>query len=89
MGAFYLRKATPLVLAALLFLGGCDDEEEKPPEVTVNVPKGTVVRVEHTDPNKDEMIVFGELALFVVVIAWALFGPGATGRRGETVSENR
>lgn len=88
MATWTLRRAAPLALAALLALGGCDDEE-KPPEVTVNVPKGTVVKVEHTDPDKDAMIVVGELALFTVVIAWALFGPGATRRRDESASENR
>lgn len=82
-----LRRVLPLALATLLALGGCDDDEEKPPEVTVNVPKGTVVKVEHTDPDADEMIVVGELALFTVVIAWALFGPGATRRfRGSAES---
>lgn len=79
--AFTWRRAVPMALAVTLALGGCDDEEEKPPEVTVNVPKGTVVKVEHTDPDKDEMIVVGELALFTVVIGWALFGSGASRRR--------
>ena len=83
------RKAVPLALAALLVLGGCDDEEEDPPQVTVNVPKGTVVKVEHSDPDKDEMIVVGELALFSVFVVWALFGPGATRRREILRSENR
>lgn len=78
----------PLALAVFLALGGCDDEE-KPPEVTVNVPKGTVVKVEHTDPDKQEIIVVGELVLFTVVIAWALFGPGATRRFDRIGSENR
>lgn len=35
----------------------------------------------------DEMTVLGELALFVVFVIWALFGPGATDRRGPR-SEN-
>ena len=84
-----LVRALPLALATLLVLDGCDDEEEKPPEVTVNVPKGTVVKVEHTDPDADEMIIIGELALFTVVIAWSRFGPGATRRREMPGSENR
>jgi len=79
----------PLALAASLLLTACDDEEEKPPEVTVNVPKGTVVKVEHSDPDSNEMIVVGELALFGTLIVWALFGPGATRRRDVVVSENR
>lgn len=80
-------KAAPLALAALLVLGGCDDEEEKPPEVEVQVPKGTVVKVTHVDGDH-EMVVLGELALFTGLVVWALFGPGAA-RRRETVSENR
>jgi hypothetical protein len=35
------------------------------------------------------VIIAGELALFIVVIVWALFGPGATRRRDDAVSENR
>ncbi|MGI9487437.1 MAG: hypothetical protein ACR2RF_16475 [Geminicoccaceae bacterium] len=77
-----------LALATLLVLGGCDDEEEDPPQVTVNVPKGTVVKVEHSDLDKDEMIVVGELALFTTLVVWALFGPGATRRPEISVSEN-
>ncbi|MGI9421553.1 MAG: hypothetical protein ACR2RA_27305 [Geminicoccaceae bacterium] len=70
----------PFALAALLVLGGCDDDEDKPPEVIVEVEQGTQVTVKHKDKDADEMIVIGELALFTVVIAWALFGPGATRR---------
>lgn len=78
-----LRGAMPFALAALLVLGGCDDDEDKPPEVIVEVEQGTQVTVKHKDKDADEMIVIGELALFTVVIAWALFGPGATRRYSE------
>ncbi len=81
------RRALPLVLAAVFVLGGCDDEEEKRPEVIVEVEEGTDVTVKTR--NKEEMIVVGELALFALVIAWALFGPGATRRREMPISENR
>ena len=89
MAKHTLSRALPLALAALLALGGCDDEKEDPPQVTVNVPKGTVVKVEHSDPDKDELIVVGELALFTTLVVWALFGPGATRRSEMSVSENR
>lgn len=84
-----LGKALPLALAMLLVLGGCDDEEEKPPEVVVEVEKGTEVTVKIREKGADEMIVVGELALFTVVVVWALFGPGATRRREMAVSEDR
>ncbi len=89
MAKWILGRALPLALAATLALGGCDDEEEKPPEVVVEVEKGTEVTVKIRERDTDEMIVVGELALFVVVIVWALFGPGATRRREMPLSENR
>ncbi|MEM7043695.1 MAG: hypothetical protein AAF543_12865 [Pseudomonadota bacterium] len=75
-------------MAAALILGGCDDDEEKPPEVIVEVEEGTEVRVRTKGDNESDMIIVGELALFTVVIAWALFGPGATRRREMPVSEH-
>ncbi|MEM9625398.1 MAG: hypothetical protein AAGA21_04135 [Pseudomonadota bacterium] len=83
-----LGRALPLALAALLMLGGCDDEPEKTKRVLeVEVEKDTEVRVKIKDDKKSEMIVVGELALFGVFVVWALFGPGAT-RRQAAVSEN-
>jgi hypothetical protein len=82
------RKAVPLALAALLMLGGCDEEEEKNPEVEVHVPKGVDIKVKRIDEDDSEMIIVGELALFTTLIVWALFGPGATRRREEPASEN-
>lgn len=76
----FWRRAAPLALVVLLGLSGCDDEEEKPPEVEVQVPKGTVVKVTHTD-EESEMIVVAELAAFTGLVVWALFGRGATKRR--------
>lgn len=81
-------KAAPLALAVLLVLGGCDDDEEKPKVVEVEIEEGTELKIRVRDKDTDDMVVLGELALFTVVIVWALFGPGAT-RRRETVSENR
>jgi hypothetical protein len=81
------RKALPLALAAALVLGGCDDEEEKKPEVEVHVPKGVDVKVKRIDEESD-MIIVGELALFTLVIIWALFGPGASRRRDDVALEN-
>lgn len=82
-----LGRALPLALAALLVLGGCDDEEEKRPEVIVEVDDGTDVTIKVREKDANEMIVVGELALFTVVIVWALFGPGATRRfRGSAES---
>ncbi len=83
------RRVTPLFMAALLLLGGCDDEEEKPKVVEVEIEEGTELKIKVREKDNDEMIVVGELALFTVVIVWALFGPGATHRRDEAVSENR
>ena len=82
-----LRRAVPLALAALLMLGGCDEEEKKP-KVEVKLPKGVELEVKHADEDKSGMIVVGELALFGVVVIWALFGPGATRRRDAVASEN-
>jgi hypothetical protein len=81
-------KALPLALAAALFLGGCDDEEEKKPEVEVHVPKGVELKVKRIDEDESEMIIVGELALFTLVTIWALFGPGATRHRDEALLEN-
>lgn len=83
------RRAVPLALAALLVLGGCDDDEEKNPEVEVHVPKGVDLKVKRAGDDDNEMIVIGELALFTTFVVWALFGPGATARREMRVSENR
>ena len=83
MVTWTFRRAVPLALAALLVLGGCDDEEEKNKVVEVEVEEGTEVRVRIKDKEADELVVVGELALFTLVIAWALFGPGATRRRSE------
>ncbi len=82
------RKALPLALAAALLLGGCDDEEEKKPEVEIHVPKGVELKVKRIDEEESDMIIVGELALFILVIIWALFGPGATRLRDETALEN-
>jgi ABC-type uncharacterized transport system auxiliary subunit len=82
------RKALPLALAAVLVLGGCDDEEEKNKQVEIHVPKGVDVTVKQTEEETNDMIIVGELALFTLVIIWALFGPGATRRRDETALEN-
>ena len=83
-----LGKALPLVLAALLMLGACDDEEEKKEVVDVQIDKGTELRIKVREEDKSEMIVVGELALFTVFIVWALFGPGATRRfRGSEESD--
>lgn len=82
------RKALPLALAAVLLLGGCDDEEEKKPEVEVHIPKGVELKVKRIDEDESEMIIVGELALFTLVIIWALFGPGATRCRDATHLEN-
>jgi hypothetical protein len=83
---FWVR-AVPLCLAALLLLGGCDDEEEKKdPEVEVLVPKGVQVRIKRID--EDEMVIVAELAAFVGIVVWALFGPGA-GRRWPETPRNR
>ncbi len=84
-----LGRALPLALATLLVLGGCDDEEEKPKVVEVEIEEGTELKIKIKDKDADEMIIVGELALFAVVIAWALFGPGATRRPEMPVSENR
>ena len=78
------RRVVPLALVASLVLGGCDDEEEKPPEVIVEVEKDTKVTVK----RKEEMIIVAEFALFTGVIVWALFGFGATRRWSAGSSEN-
>ena len=78
----------PPTMAALLLISACDDEEEKRKVVDVAIDKCTELRVKVKEKDSNEMIVFGELALFVVVIAWALFGAGATRRRSEQVSED-
>ena len=82
------RRAVPLTLAALLMLGGCDEEEEKDKVVDMQIEKGTELRIKVREEDSDEMIIVGELALFTTLIAWALFGPGATRRREEPASEN-
>lgn len=83
------RRALPLALAALFFLGACDDEEKKP-EVEVHLPKGVELKVKRSgDDETSEMIILGELALFTAVIVWALFGPGASRLRDEATSEHR
>ena len=80
--AFWVR-AVPLCLAALLLLGGCDEEEEKKdPEIEVLVPKGVEVRIKRIDD--DEMVIVAELAAYLGVVLWALFGPGAGRRWPET-----
>lgn len=71
-------RAVPLGLAALLLLSGCDDEEEKTPEVEVHVPKGVDVKVKRID--EDEMVVVTELIAVTGVVLWALFGSGARRR---------
>ncbi|MDH3665193.1 MAG: hypothetical protein OEU92_35125 [Alphaproteobacteria bacterium] len=82
------RRAVPLALAALLVLGGCDDEDEKNLEVEVHVPKGVDLKVKRAGDDDSEMIIVGELALFTTLVVWALFGPGATRRFGREPSEN-
>jgi len=83
------RKALPLALAAALLLSGCDEEEEKTPEVEISLPKGVELKVKRDDDDESEMIIVGELALFTLAIMWALFGPGATMRRDPIVSKDR
>lgn len=78
-------RALLLALAALLLVGGCDDE--KKPEVEVHVPKGVEVKVKRID--KDDMVIAGELALLSGLAIWALFGPGAGRRREPFSSEDR
>lgn len=80
------RRVVPLGLTALLLVGGCDDEEEKPPEVEVHVPKGVEVRVKRVDD--DEMVIVAELLALSGVVVWALFGPGAR-RRWPDVDQAR
>lgn len=75
-------RGVSLGLAALLLLSGCDDDEEKNPEVEVHVPKGVEVKVKRIED--DEMVVVAELLAVVGVVLWALFGPGA-GRRWSDV----
>lgn len=82
-------KALPLALAAAFLLSGCDDEEEKKPEVEVHLPKGVELKVKRAGDDDSEMIIVGELALFTLTIIWALFGPGATRRTDPIVLENR
>jgi hypothetical protein len=76
-----------LTLAAILLLGGCD-EEEKNPEVEVHVPEGVDVKVKHIKPD-DDMIIAGELALFSLAVIWALFGPGCRRQLKTVISEDR
>jgi len=83
-----LRGTLPLVLAAALVLGGCDDEEEKDKIVEVHAEEGVEVRVIQKGKDDNEMIVIGELVLFTAVIVWALFGAGATRRRDVPLSED-
>lgn len=71
-------RAVPLGLAALLLLSGCDDEEEKTPEVEVHVPKGVEVKVKRID--EDEMVIVAELVAVTGVVLWSLFGSGARRR---------
>lgn len=73
-----------LCLAALFLLGGCDDEEEKQPEVEVHVPKGVEVKVKRIDD--DEMVIVAELLAVTGVVLWALFGPGARRRWPDVMS---
>lgn len=82
------RRAVPLALAVLLILGGCDEEEKKPEVVDVQIDKNTELRVKVREEEKNDMIVVGELALFTALIAWALFGSGATRRRDGALSKN-
>ena len=83
MTKWHWRKAASLALVALLFLGGCDDEEEKPPVVEVEVPKGVEVKIKRIED--DEMVIVAELAVTVGVVLWALFGPGARRRWPDVV----
>lgn len=78
MAKKFWYRAMPLGLAAFLLLGGCDDEEEKPPVVEVGVPKGVEVKVKRID--EDEMVIVAELVATAGVVLWALFGPGARRR---------
>ena len=82
------RRAVPLALAALLVVGGCDEDEKKP-EVEVHVPKGVELKVKRAGDDRNDMVIVGELALFTTLVIWALFGPGATRRFDALPSENR
>lgn len=72
----YLRAG--LFFSTLLLVLGCDDKEEKQPEVEIHVPKGVEVKVKRID--EDEMVIVAELIALSAVTIWALFGPGARRR---------
>lgn len=86
------KRAVPLVLAALLVFGASDDAAAMKDGVdVVQTENDSDLRIDARLDDEDDMIVVGELALYIALIIWALFGPGAKGRRQAEpkLSENR